>query len=1279
MPVEPIPCPPGGGGTPVEVTACCAPSIATAPLCRPDGTTVLLVVRGGCAECGQAAPAPGVVGWIDAANGVFTAGPAPADTGPCEAGCIDTVCRQRCDDTDGDGTADTAYSELWCVRTDGSATLVLAYQDDPAIPYTPISPVECEYGCPESETATLCDDTGPFLRRYTWLNGTASYLDFALDGTTPHVITGAVRACTGTAGGETECPEQTTPTATLGLCLADGTPIAVVVTRDCAGTISQDGWLNLTTGAYTSGPPPAGAAACGDSRAYELAGLLCDTDPATGDVLGLVLVEYQYNGDGSLAGVRLVDPGTGATYTLQGELRHCPAGTADQLDQDLTVLCDTAADGTITAFVRDYRRDPASGEITGHTDYTLVGAPYTPTGTVGVCPLATTGEEPCRNTSTLLVCDLPGDGEPTPTVTDTAPAPYNLGAAGTDPVTGGAATLWSGGVLTIPPDPTGATDGSVQRLRAFAATVQAPRPGCDTGTATVTASIRVEREGPDPGCAGTGVFTLVAGGTALSSAGVTPANAPVGTVRVLTVSAQVPAADLAAGTVALAGRLETYHLAPGSCPGGTGPGGARIGGWTVDDFTVSVAYAQEGCAEQVLATVVTDCETGQVESVTYTLLDGTPYTPTGTIGQCSPAGPPAEPEPCRDTSTVLLCDLPTGGTPTPTVTDTDPNTYVGGPPTVPVPGGAHALWAGGSITIGPDAAPGPHPSGIVRTVAATVQAPRPACDTGTAHVRFSVDVAQLGPTAGCGPTGWLMLYNGATRVTYHAPPNNAPVGWTGTLVVSADVPAADLASGQIAVVLGFDTYDSCDGVTASRPSWELSNFTAATAYDQTGCATQILRTVLTDCETGAVLDVTDTTLDGRPHTVAGEVGQCAAAGGGECCDASDPEACRTTTTVRLCDIGVSESVTVLDPTTVLGADGWQVSAFTGSQPGYGPAGTMPYPAYHRINGLGVGQLSVRPDFQVGPPTVPWPGYDAAPIRWTLAKQFTLTTGGLATVTVTGFKGDHGARIRINGQDLGLYAQYNQPVDGDQFRVPVVAGTNTIEIEDRDINHVSYIQGRVDVAVAAATPFLRHFTLDCFGAVVAVTDTTVDGAPYTVAGEVADCTTPGEDEPGGTPGGATPCMVQSVLERCACDDTDGDGIADTEYTELFGVDCTGAITPLGTYTPDLSQPYTPIAPADCEGGGPGAPPATGVQARRTELSPGQTWDAASTPTLQSVTAVAHGGNGTVTTADGTTTLHTSEAATWSVARDTDALLTGPLTITAGTTGTVTVTYTLGVTL
>jgi hypothetical protein len=839
VPIEPLPCGPDGGtGTPGDCS--CAPSIATTPLCRADGTTVLVVVRSPCGTCGTPAADPVQVGWIDPVTGVFTPGAPPADAGPCDTpGCVETICRQRCDDTTGDGQADTTYSELWCLAADGAATLLLTYQDDPSTPYAPVSPVDCTYGCPERETVMLCDDSGPFLRRYTFLAGTASYEDVALDGQTLHLVQGDVGACPNCA--------PTPPIATVGLCLGDGTPIAVVVSRQCDGSTTRDGWLNLTTGVWSAGAPPGGTGACSSPGAFELAGTLCDTDPVTGEVLGLVLVQYAYNPDGSLAGVTLVDPATGNTYVLQGELRNCPAGQA-QPEADLVLLCDVQPDGSAVAFVRDYRRDENT-QIVGHTDYTLDGAGYFPTGTVGKCPT-----------------EVPG---PVPVV----PQVFH-------------------GELVL----------------------------CDD-------------------------------------------NGPF--VRKL-----------------------------------------------VQD------------------------EAGAVTAVVNLTLDGTAYNPVGVVGQCTEA--------CRDTSTLLLCDVPTDGEPAPTVTDTPGAPYY--PYTTGVAAaGAQALWDGGTLTLPDAAGPQPGTGGTVRTAAAIIQAPRPVCDAGTARVTVQVDVTQLGPDDGCRATGFLALYNGAgeaNRVALALTPPDTPAGWSGTLTAEADVPAADLAAGNVAVALAFDAYDD-SGATCPPPrrtGWQLDQFAAVVVYDQTGCATQFLRSITIDCETGAVVSVTNTTLDGTTYNLTGEPGQCTATGGGSCCEEQ------------------------------------------------------------------------------------------------------------------------------------------------------------------------------------------------------------------------------------------PCPAQSVLEVCRCDDADGDGIPEVGFVELVAVDCAGTVSSVGTYLPDYSAPYAPVAPMDCdEGQDEGAPPAFGVQAGRVVLAPGETWDGATVPTLQAVTARAFGGTGTVTTADGTSTLLDGEEAAWTVARDTHARLAGPLTITA-TDGTVTVTYT-----
>ena len=204
------------------------------------------------------------------------------------------------------------------------------------------------------------------------------------------------------------CQDPTQPVAAVGLCLPSGAPIAVTLVRDCAGATTQEGWLDLSTGAWSEGAPPEGTAACGGGQqSVGTSGVLCDVKP-DGQVAGLVLVEYQYAADGSVDSVRLVDAATGEPYTLVGELRHCPAGV-EQPERDLIQLCDVAEDGTATAFLRDFARDEA-GQIVGFTDYTLAGESYTVVGAVGPCGQG--GEGPadvvdCDQGRALLVtvCD----------------------------------------------------------------------------------------------------------------------------------------------------------------------------------------------------------------------------------------------------------------------------------------------------------------------------------------------------------------------------------------------------------------------------------------------------------------------------------------------------------------------------------------------------------------------------------------------------------------------------------------------------------------------------------------------------------------------------------------------------------------------------------------------------------------------------------------------------------------------------------------------------------
>lgn len=299
----------------------------------------------------------------------------------------------------------------------------------------------------------LCDiqpdgSSVPFLRKYVQSLSTTnqgqvnSFRDFNLEGTTNYTITGTVGSCspvipdrdretvcwTQTSSGTlvhtgtirhddtlpapgwllfdqnqtpvppTEpgltfvpCGQAADPVTEVGLCLADGTPIGVVTVRDAdSGVYVQDGWINLLTGTFTSGLPPVGTVACGESRSIQVSGVFCDVDGA-GNVLGLVLVEYSYNPDGTIASVRLVNATTGATYVPTGTISVCPTGTDTAPEQDAVVLCDDNG-----SFVRDFRRDEL-GAIVGFSDYTLAGAAYAPVGTVRVCS--------SRDSESVILCD----------------------------------------------------------------------------------------------------------------------------------------------------------------------------------------------------------------------------------------------------------------------------------------------------------------------------------------------------------------------------------------------------------------------------------------------------------------------------------------------------------------------------------------------------------------------------------------------------------------------------------------------------------------------------------------------------------------------------------------------------------------------------------------------------------------------------------------------------------------------------------------------------------
>lgn len=168
-------------------------------------------------------------------------------------------------------------------------------------------------------------------------------------------------------------------------------------------------------------------------------------------------------------------------------------------------------------------------------------------------------------------------------------------------------------------------------------------------------------------------------------------------------------------------------------------------------------------------------------------------------------------------------------------------------------------------------------------------------------------------------------------------------------------------------------------------------------------------------------------------------------------------------------------------------------------------------------------------------------------------------------------------------------------------------------------------------------------------------------------------------PGPDPEPGTECVA--VRERCRCDDTNGDGIADATFIELFCIGADGAVELIGTFdADDPSVPYVPVSPVECDAGAGAVETVTGVRAFRVVLDPGATWDleADGGVLVQTVTAVVLGGaDAAVTTESGTSPLTAGETVSWSVIKGHDHLLYPPLTITAGT-GRVAVSWTREVT-
>ncbi|WP_435120587.1 hypothetical protein [Amycolatopsis thermoflava] len=144
-------------------------------------------------------------------------------------------------------------------------------------------------------------------------------------------------------------------------------------------------------------------------------------------------------------------------------------------------------------------------------------------------------------------------------------------------------------------------------------------------------------------------------------------------------------------------------------------------------------------------------------------------------------------------------------------------------------GDVNAFWAGGSAQVGPVSQP--YQDGqTYNTIAAKLQAPRPGCDDGTATVTVRSTVHLLGPTAGVGQNGFAKLGTDFDTAPGTNTTAGMPVGGTQTLETTVEVPAADLAAGNVKYWMILETYHG------GSKAWEISDFSATYTYDTSTCA-----------------------------------------------------------------------------------------------------------------------------------------------------------------------------------------------------------------------------------------------------------------------------------------------------------------------------------------------------------------------------------------------------------------------------------------------------------
>lgn len=263
------------------------------------------------------------------------------------------------------------------------AVIVAGDIDDSGNPYVPTGTVTiCSGAGNDVEQVLLCDDAGSFLRTVLYASGQGGLpvfsADWALDGLTPYVPVGTVRACDGcsaTVLGQvcvtsTDFPGQTLP---------------AIAVQACDGTVT---YLNASTG--VAWPNTTGVVICPPPNVL-LEEILCDngTNPPVAFRRVYTLT--------ALGSVVSQDEDFDATaYVLVGDAVNCSTGGTTVIQE----MCDRINISTTTQFYRQLTFN-AAGDLVTIAEFDSLGIPYVPVGEVrlGHCDPNQVEHE--------IMCDMP--------------------------------------------------------------------------------------------------------------------------------------------------------------------------------------------------------------------------------------------------------------------------------------------------------------------------------------------------------------------------------------------------------------------------------------------------------------------------------------------------------------------------------------------------------------------------------------------------------------------------------------------------------------------------------------------------------------------------------------------------------------------------------------------------------------------------------------------------------------------------------------------------------